>query len=428
MSTSIQFADRIRERQVGPCRLLILPTDADRVVSWRGSFVANPDLAAGDDLRQELTVSLLDKGTEQRDRFELAQVLEDCGAKLNLSSDGLYVDFAGRALPKDVPQVLDVMAEMLAAPAFDDAEFQKARAQAAAEIQRNMDDTSTQAAGALSRRLYPRAHPNYSERPQDQLAALQELTIDDVRRYHAEHFGAHELTLAVVGDLDPDAIKAAVQESLGDWADHDAPSAHATEAAPSDPGRETVPLPDKDNIDVRMGHALDLRRDDPDYLPFYVGNYILGGNFSARLMATVRDEKGLTYGISSSLSGVSTQYTGHWHVGVTLSQDKLDEGIEATQKTVRRFVEEGATADELDAKKTTITGSYKVGLATTRRLAQSILTNAERGFDVDYLDRFPDEINALTLDDVNDAVRRHLRPDALHEALAGTLPEATPAA
>lgn len=186
-------------------------------------------------------------------------------------------------------------------------------------------------------------------------------------------------------------------------------------------------MPEKSNVDVRMGHAVPIRRDHEDYPALYVGNYILGGNFAARLMTHIRDEQGLTYHIGSGLSGITTHYAGYWQVSVTLSHDKLEEGISATKDVIRRFIEDGATEDELDAKKTTITGSYTVGLATTRRLAHSILTNAERGFDVDYLDRFPEEIRALTLEEVNEAVRRYLTPDAMHEALAGTVPETTEA-
>jgi predicted Zn-dependent peptidase len=85
-------------------------------------------------------------------------------------------------------------------------------------------------------------------------------------------------------------------------------------------------------------------------------------------------------------------------------------------------VAEGATAEELDAKKTTITGSYTVGLATTERLAQSILTNAERGFDLSYLDEFPEEIRALTLEEVNSAIQKYFDPASIQEALAGTRP------
>ena len=416
------LAPQIQDRSAGPCRLLTLRTSVDDVVSWRGSFRTHPDLAAGDTLRQKLAVSLLDKGTQQRDRFALAQVLEDCGAKLDLSSDGLYVDVSGRALAEDVPEVMDVLAEMLRTPSFEAEEFEKARAQAAANVRRRMEKTGAQAGSALTRRLFGDGHPNYNEPPEETLRRLEGLSLEDVRAYHANHFGTEGLTLAVVGDLDHDRIAAVVEDAFDGWEPHGAPSVHETDAVEREPGRDAIPMPDRSNVDVRMGHSVPVRRDHEDYPALYVGNYILGGNFAARLMSTVRDEKGLTYHISSGLTGVTPEYDGYWQTSVTLSHDSLDEGIAATKEVIRTFVEEGATADELEEKKTTITGSYTVGLATTRRLAQSILTNAERGFDLAYLDQFPDEIEALTLEQVNEAVRRYLRPDAMHEALAGTRP------
>jgi predicted Zn-dependent peptidase len=422
-STTPNLAPRIQDRQASPGRLLTLRTSVDGIVSWRGSFVANPDPAAGDPLRQKLTVSLLDKGTEQRDRFELARVLEDCGAKLDLSSDGLFVEVSGRALADDLPRVMDVMAEMLRTPAFDPEEFEKARAQVAADVQRRMEKTSARASTALSQQLFPEGHPNHRPSPESVLDRLQGLTIEDVRDYHDTHFGATEWTLAVVGDLDHEAVASVVEGAFQGWSPHDVPEVYDTDAAPAESGRSVVPMPDKSNADVRLGHALPLRRDHDDYTALYVGNHILGGNFAARLMSVVRDELGLTYSIRSSLSGVTTRYAGSWQTKITLSHDALDQGIAATKDVIRQFVEEGATEDELEAKKTTITGSYTVGLATTRRLAQSILTNAERGFDLSYLDRFPEEIRSLSLDEVNTAVRHYLDLDAMQEALAGTTPE-----
>lgn len=419
-STTPTIAPHIRDRRVGPGRLLTLQTAVDDVVSWRGSFLANPDLADGDDLRQELTVSLLDKGTENRDRFELAQVLEDCGATLDLSSDGLYVDISGRALVDDFPQIMDVLAEMLRAPSFEEDEFEKARAQAIAEVQRRMEKTGAQASSALTRRLFSPGHPNYSEAPETVLGRLRQFTLADVREYHTAHFGAREWTLAVVGDLEHEAIGRAVTRAFNGWTDHDVDPSHRTDGGSDEEvGRSVIPMPEKSNVDVRMGHAVPLRRDDDDYAALYVGNYILGGNFAARLMTTVRDEKGLTYHIRSALSGVATRYSGYWQTSITLSRDALEEGITATKEVIRRFVNEGAMKEELADKKTTITGSYAVGLATTRQLAQSILTTAERGFDMDYLDRFPAEIQALSIEEVNEAVQTYLRPEAMHEALAG---------
>lgn len=418
------LAPRIHDRAAGPGRLLTLQTPVDGIVSWRGSFLAYPDLAAGDDPLQELTVSLLDKGTEHRDRFELAQVLEECGAKLNLSSDGLYVDVSGRALVEDLPRVMDVLSEMLQAPAFDEAEFEKARAQAVAQVQRQMEKTGAQASAALTRRLFDAGHPNYSETPETVIEQLHQITLEDVQAYHDAHFGATDWTLAVVGDLDHDTVASVVADAFGDWESHDCDPVHETEGrSDTEPGRSVISMPDKSNVDVRLGHTVPIRRDHDAHAALYVGNYILGGNFAARLMNTVRDEKGLTYHIGSSLSGITTRYEGYWNVRVTLSHDNLEEGIDATMAVIRDFVEAGATEEELDDKKTTITGSYTVGLATTQNLAQSILTNAERGFALEYLDAFPEEIQALTLEEVNAAVQEYVRPEALHEALAGVRPE-----
>ena len=418
------LADRVAEMQVGPCHLLALPTPAEQVVSFRGSFLAWPDFDAGEELVQELMTSLLDKGTQARDRFELARVLEDRGAELSVQSDGLRVRFSGRALRDDVPAVLEVLAEMLATPRFAPEEFEKERAQLAASLQHELDDTGTQASGALARALYRPAHPNYQPQTEASLEQLATLSVEDVRDYHATHVGADDFWIAAAGDLEPDALSDVIEEHFGDWSALSGEARFEAEAAPTEERRHVVEIPDRDSVDVRLGHALPgVRRDTKDYLPLYLANYVLGGNFSARLMRVVRDERGLTYGTGSSLAGVSTEYDAYWKIRVALSQDKLSAGIDATREVVETFAEEGITEEEMAEKKTTITGSFTVGMASTGRLAYRLLTNAERSFDVGYLDIFCEKVEELTLEEVNDAIERHLRPGALHEALAGTLPE-----
>ena len=421
LDTPPTFAERVHDVACGAARALFLPTPVDRVVSFRGSFETRPDFGAGEELEQKLVTLMLDKGTRHRDRFAVAEELENRGAQLSFSADGLRCGFSGRVLRSDLPDVLVLLAEQLREPLFDPDEFEKVKAQHAASLRRSLESTSTQAAGAVARRLYPPGHPNYRPAPEGMLARLAALTVEDVQAYHETHFGARRLLLAFVGDLDPDIAAAAVTATLGDWAPPPDAAPFATEADPQQPGRVDVPIADRQNLDVRMAHALRVRRDDPDYLPLFVGNYILGGNFSARLMSTVRDEQGLTYGIGSSLSGMATEYDGYWRIAVTLSGDALERGIEATLEQVRRFVDGGVTPAELEEKQTTITGSFNVGLATTGGLALSLLVNAERGFDVGYLDRYPRLVEDLTCDVVNGAVRRHLDAGALHVAVAGTL-------
>ncbi len=417
------FAERVEERRAGACRMLALRTLVRDVVAIRGSFKVYPDFAAGQDLVQDLAVLLLDKGTRRRDRFAIAEALESRGAQLQFFSDGLRVVFSGRVLRDDLSEVLAILAEELIEPLFDAGEFEKARAQLAASLRRSMENTASQASAALSRRIYGRAHPNYQPPPEEDLERLATITVDDVRAFHAKHFGANDLTTALVGDLDVEAAEAVLRERLGAWTQGTEQASYAEHAEEEAPGRSLVPVPDKQNVDVRMGHGLPVRRQDAAYLPLFLGNFILGGNFSARLMSVIRDEMGLTYGINSSLYGISADYEGHWQVGVTLSRENVQRGIEATVAEVQRFVEGGATEAELAEKQTTVTGKFKVDMATTTGLAATLLRNAERGFDVGYLDRFPDEVSAVTLEAVNEAVRRYFHPDRFQLAMAGMLPD-----
>lgn len=419
------LVERVEERRVGPCRLLLLQTPVRSVVSWEGSFRSLPDFTAGDEIVQELMVGLLDKGTQARDRFALAKVLEDRGARLSFSSEGLHVEVRGQALREHVAEVVGVMAEELRTPLFEAAELEKARARAAASIQRAMDSTGAQASSALRRLLYATDHPIYTPAPEDALARLAAVTPDEVRAYHAAHVGARAFVLVFVGDLDADAIEAAVREGLGDWADHDAPERFSVAAQPRPSTAVSVPMPDKQNVDVRLGLPLPIRRDDDAYVPLFLANHILGGNFSARLMTTVRDEMGLTYGIRSSLRGLTTDHAGHLEVSVTLSEENVERGIAATRAVVEQFVEEGATPEEVETHQTTVVGTFKVGLATTRGLAAALHRNAQRGFSVDYLDQFPRLIRSVEPDALNALVTTYVNPSALRQALAGNVEEKT---
>lgn len=417
------LAERVHEADAGGVRVLALPTPAEHVVSFRASFRTLPDLAAGEGLVQELCVDLLDKGTRRRDRFALAEALELRGARLTFGADGLRCGFAGRCLRDDLPEVLALAAEQLREPTFDAEEFRKAKTRRAARLRHALEDTATQARGLLTRRLFGADHPNHQPDPKAELARLETLDVEAVRTFHAEHVGASGAIVALAGDLDPVTATETVQAVLGDWPPPRKGAPFAETAAPEPPARAAVPMADRPNLDVRLGHALALRRDSDDFLALHAGVFALGGNFSARLMRTVRDEQGLTYGIGAALSGVTVEYDGYLVVSVSLSREHLERGIAATLDEVRRFVEEGIAPEELAEKQDTLAGSFTVGLATTTGLAGALLVNAERGFPVTYLDRYPDLVRALTPEDVGAAVARHLQPEALHVVVAGTLPE-----
>ena len=414
------FEERIKEVRIGSCRLLMLKSEVENVVSWQGSFLTYPDFAAEEELVQSLVVSLLDKGTLERDKFQLADVLENKGAEVRFMQRGLRIGFSGRSLSDDFDEVFDILVEQLLTPKFDPEEFDKSRMRIAASIQRSKDQTAARASLALRQLMYGPAHPNYSFTADEELATLQSLSASDVKAYHAAHFGANDCIMVVVGDIDMDAVEQTVARHFSKWAQHEVQPAFSTAYQEASPQVVHVPMPDKFNLDVRLGHQLDIRRQDKQFTPLHVGNFILGGNFSSRLMDVIRDEMGLTYGVHASLPGVSKHYGGHWQISITLSQDKLEEGIDATKKLVTDFVQKGVSEEELEEKKTTITGSYKVQMGTTHGLASLILRSLERGFERSRLDTFSGEVAALTTDDVNSALTAYLNPESLHVASAGT--------
>lgn len=421
------LADRFLEARVGQGRVLALPTPAQEIVSFRGSFASAPDVGANDELVQSLVARLLDKGTRNRTRPEIADALEDRGARLNFFSDGLRMGFGGKALTEDLPFVLGLAAECLRESALlddesaFDQEIAREAAQSRASLQQAMESTGAQASGALSRRIYTPAHPNYHPHQTEELAQLESLTPEDVRRFYRHHVSASDLILCIAGDVDTDREIELVRSLFGDWIESGREARFDEAGTVSPPTTDHIQIPDRQNLDVRLGHALHVKRADDDYLPLHVANYALGGNFSSRLMSEVRDQKGLTYGIGSALFNIDVEQEGHWHISVTLSQDRLEEGVAATRAVLEEFAHGGITEDELDRVKDTVAGSFVVGLASTGQLTASLMVNAERGFPASYLDEYPGRVKALTLAEVNDTVRRHYRPEMLHLAVAGSI-------
>ena len=416
------FTERVQEFQVGSCRLFVLPTAVEGVVTWHGSFVSNPAFDRGEELIQSLTTALLDKGTQKRDRFEIADLLENRGAKVAFHSNVLRVGIRGKALSEDVATVMDVMFEQLREPLFAAEEFEKARLRLQASVQRSMDESNIRAWLSLCQQMYTPAHPNYALSPEDELARLEAASVAEVKSYYAGHFSPQEFILVVVGDISPEKVIQIVARHATDWKADETPARYDTEAQFRPPARINIDMPDKYNIDVRMGHPIAIRRDDPIYTTLRIANFILGGNFSSRLMDVVRDQKGLTYGVHSQLSNVNRFYQGHWQVNIALSQDKLDAGIEATLEVLRDFARNGVTAEELEEKKRTMKGMFTVQLDTTEGLSSTIRNSIQNGFDVGYLDSFADRIDAVELDTLNEAIATHFDPEKLHIMAAGTMP------
>lgn len=420
-----QIAPRIERAEIAGIDLLVLPTGVRDVVTLRGSLPAG-DAAATDTGNVALATlagGMLDQGTTQRDKFAVAEQLEAVGATISFSVDNDLLQISAKCLSRDMPLVIALIAEQLRSPAFDPGEFTKLKTQLAGQYRRALESTDFRADQAFNNAIYPPDHPNHQPPVDRMLAAVEAASLEEVKAFHARHYGPGGLRLVLVGDIAPATAREAVAKHFAGWTGGSEPVRAPLPArlTGDEPRVRTVFMPDKTSVNIVIGQPTGLRHRDEDALPLRVATAILGSGFTGRLMASVRDREGLTYGIGAGVTRDSFN-DGEWFIKGTFSPENLDRGLSSTRRELETWYRDGVSADELRDRKTNLAGTYKLQMADTDGLAATILTNVNRGYPLENIDTYPARIEALSLEQVNGAIRRHLNPDQMLLIQAGTIP------
>lgn len=417
---AVSYADTAQLIEDENLTLILYPTESENILSIAGSFDAAGTSYHENPMIPAFTALMLDKGTERHTKIELAELLEDRGAQLHFASDYEHVRFNAKCLKKDTDIILDLIFEQLMMPIFDAQELEKAKARHRVAIEQAMASTSASGMNHLSMRMFNEGHPHHNIPLEQQLELLDQVSVESVKQFYGQYYGKQNLMISVAGDFDAALIEDRVRALSQTWKKQKDLIPYPEQAGFAAAGqREHVQVPGVVNFDVFMGHPIPINRLHPDYMSLYVANYILGGDFSARLSSTVRDQYGYTYGIRSGIMGVSESLTGAWVVHLIVNPPLLDKAIEQTKIELGQFAEAGITEKELENAKITIAGKFQVGLATVDALSANLLQVAERGMGIGYLDRFPEEVKALEYAQVNDLIRRYYKPDQLLIVTAG---------
>jgi zinc protease len=374
------------------------PTHVRDVVVVLGALPAGDAMAgAGNAAVPTLSGMMLDRGTATLDKFAIAERLEDVGASISFGVGTQSLEIHAKCLRKDLPMVLSILAAELRTPAFPAAELAKAKQQLIGSLRESLQNTGARAQEAFSRAVFPPGHPNRPHSVEDMLGAAQSATLDEIKSFHAKYVGPKHLTLIFVGDVGDAAVRREVAKDFAGWTGGEdylrstAPGSAAREVPPHD---IEVPLKDKPSTTIVLGQADGMRYRDPDALPLRVGTAILGQGFTGRLMGTIRDREGLTYGIGAGVSADSIA-DGAWSISATFAPTLLEHGIASTRRVLEAWWKEGVTDDELAARKQGLIGGYFVGLSTTGGLASTILTTIQRGYDLSWLDGYPEAVRGV---------------------------------
>jgi zinc protease len=361
-----------------------------------------------------MLAGLLDEGAGDLPAEAFHRALDDHAIRLSfgVERDEIYGHL--QTLTRHAEKAFELMALAVNAPRFDAEPLERVRGQLNAALKRDSSDPDSMAALAWRRAAWP-DHP-YARSSRGELGEIDAVTRDDLVALHGKMLARETLKVAVVGAIDATAL-ARHLDAIFARLPEKAALTPVPEIEVQGVGRRVVVDYDVPQANIRFGRPGVARR-DPDYIPAIVVNHILGGGaFTSRLWQEVREKRGLTYSVFSSLA---TAERSPALIGSTSTKnERASESLSVIETEFARIAKEGPTADELEKAKKFLIGSYALRFDTSTKIAGHLLQLQREGFDAGYLDRRNAEVEAVTLDDARRVAQRLIGDGKLLVAIVG---------
>jgi zinc protease len=361
----------------------------------------------------ELVASALLTGTARRGRVQIDDELAAIGGEIGTSVDPERLLIAGNALASGLPNLLDVLADLLTSAAYPDGDFERERERLAERIAVARSQPRTIAREALQRRRYG-DHPVAREMPYaEDVAAVEPGQVRELHRRAVLPLGS---TLVLVGDLDPEQACAQVGEALGGWQGSE--RAAELPELPALTGRDLllVDRPGAVQSQLRLSAAA-VARTDERYPALQLANLVLGGFFSSRLVENIREDKGYTYSASSYLefnpSGATLLVETDVATAVTAP------ALLETRYELARLAVVPPTEAEIESARRYAIGSLLISLDSQPGLAGTLAALAGVGLDAGWLRAHPERLEAVTSEQVAEAAAEFFTPTAFTGVVVG---------
>ncbi|MDE2945963.1 MAG: pitrilysin family protein [Chloroflexota bacterium] len=368
-----------------------------------------------------LAAGALKTGTVSRDFDAIHGALEDVGADLGFRGHVHKVGLSGKSLAEDLGLLLQIAADTLRQPVFPAEHVDRLRGERLTWLQYSNYDSRYRAAKAMREALYPDTHPyHYGTYGSDDTIA--DLRVDDLKNFHAAHFGPRGMILVIVGAVDAGEAMGLAADAFGDWRNPEQPAVEqaAEPAANSEARRPQVFLPGKTQSDICMGVVGPPRKAE-DYLAAQLANSVLGEfGMMGRIGKSVREEKGLAYYAFSRLGG------GHgpdpWTVSAGVNPENIELAISSIMEEIERLTSETVTDEDLADNQSYFTGRMPLRLESNEGIASHIHSMESFGLGLDYLAQYKDLIYSIGKEDLLRAAQKYLRPENMVIAVAGPEP------
>ena len=358
-------------------------------------------------------------GLPALDENALGEAWADLGATFDAGAGGDRMSFTLRSLtdPALLPRAVQLAARQLGEPAFDAAIWERDRQRVSASLKEANTRPGTVAGRTFSQAVYG-SHPYGFETTPESLARIR---VADMQALYARSILPCRAKVSVVGAVGRDQADRLVQQLLE--------RLPQTACAPLPPVGEVQPLArasdqripfDAAQAQVYIGQP-GFKRNDPDYFPLVVGNYILGGGgFVSRLTTEVRERRGLTYGVSSDFS--PGLHAGAFTVALQTRPDQANEAVQVVRKVVSDFVAAGPTEVELEAAKSNLIGGFALRIDSNGKLLGNVANIAWNGLPLNYLDTWTQQVARVSTADIRRAFARVLQPEVMATVVVGGAP------
>lgn len=361
-----------------------------------------------------LTHSLLDLGAGDLDEDTIARRLADVGAQLGSSFDADRASVSLRTLSSAAEReaALGILAQVVQHPTFPGPVLLREKARRIAALR----EAETKPEYLAEKAFGPAVFGNHPYGWQIEAADIERIERADLERFYRAHYRAADAVVALMGDISRSEAEAIVQRLTGELASGGSAAALPPVVRRIASSEQRIAHPATQSH-ILIG-APGIARDDADYFPLYVGNYVLGGGgFVSRLMNEVREKRGLAYSVYSYF--MPMRQPGAFQIGLQTKKEQADEALQLVRKILRDFIADGVSEKELRAAKDNLIGGFPLRIDSNKKILDYLSVIGFYGLPLTYLDDFGARVEAVTVQQVRDAFRRRIDPQAMATVLVG---------
>lgn len=386
--------------------------------AFRGGAKLDPDDKTG---LSRLAAATIDEGAGDLDSQAFQKRLEELAVRLRFEADHDAFRGSLQTLTENTGEAFRLTRLALTAPRFDTEPVTRIKAQLLANLKEAEEDPDAIASKAWFAAAFP-GHP-YGRPVEGEAGHISRISAEDLRQFTLRQFARDRLVIAVVGDIDAVQLGQMLDATFGVLP----ASSSAPVPAPVIPAVKQSLLIQRNIPQTVMMFGLPgLLRKDPDFIPAFVMNYILGGGgFNSRLTVEIREKRGLAYSVYTQLAPL--EQAGLFIGGVATQNERANETVALLRQEMGRMRNEGVSAEELENARTYLIGSFPLRFDSNSKIAEQLLAYQLENLGIDYMERRNDLMRAVTLEDVNRVAKRLLDPENLLLVSVGQPNGASPA-